>query len=365
MSKIKKRKTLSIVNCQLSIIAAIMLLAASCGDTAPKSNAEQSALPETATETPANNLLPTLLRNRAKMTLLSNIVESGGKVYTYFDENVPSEWIYTGQYKFAVVENTVIYTSSDGFEYPTELHCSDLKGNNVKVINNDINQYYVWIYGNKVIYAAKNQSYEHNKLFCYDVKTSKSTFLCETWAYNVVSCDNDYVYYKTDTPTVVGRIRWDGTDEEYLEGVTFPENVYKVENEHYYCVTSDYDFETGTGTTNVSVYSIENNQQEGKYTLNVNQLITIKEGFAYYGNKTGIYGINLLTDQTIWLAYIDTELPGNLTGTGFAVGYVYNGYLYFDANYEDDGFVMARLYKAPLIGGNMEYLNNEWAIGGD
>jgi len=353
----------------LAATAALMILAASCGQNATtKSNAEQPALSEskTATDTdaPANNILAALLRNRANMKSLSNIVESGGKVYTYFNENVPSEWIYTGEYSFAVVGSTMIYTSSDGFEYPTELHCSDLKGNNVKVINNDINQYYVWIYGNKVIYAAKNQSYEHNKLFCYDVKTFKSTFLCETSAYNVVSCNDDYVYYKTDTPSVVGRIRWDGTGEEYLEGVPFPEDLYKVEEETYYCVTSAYDYESGTGTTSVSVYSINNNKQEDTYTLNANQLITLKEGYAYYGNKSGIYGINLLTDQTVWLAYIDPELPGNLTGTGFAVGYVYGDYLYFDVNYEDDGWVMARLYKAPLIGGKMEYLNQEWAIGG-
>ena len=356
----------------LTATAALLIFAASCGDIAPKqTTAEQPALPEPETEivtepeTPANNILPTLLRNRAKMTLLSNIVESGGKVYSYFENNVPSEWIYTGQYKFSVVGNTMIYTSGNCFECPTELHCSDLKGNNVKVINNDINQYFVWIYGDKVIYSSKGQPYEYDQLFCYDVKTSKSTFLCETWAYNVVSCDDDFVYYKTDTPNVIGRIRWNGTGEEYLEGVTFPKDVYKVENETYYCVTTDYDSKTRTGTTNVSVYSIESNQQESKYTLDANQLITLKEGYAYYGNKTGIYKINLFTDQTIWLADIDPKLPGTLTDVGHTVGFVYGDYLYFDVGYdEDDIVIMARLYKAPLIGDKMEYLNKEWMIGG-
>ena len=66
MRKIKKRKTLSIVNLllslpkyQLSIIVAIMLLAASCGQTAPKSNTEP-ALSETETvtepDTPASEV---------------------------------------------------------------------------------------------------------------------------------------------------------------------------------------------------------------------------------------------------------------------------------------------------------------------
>ena len=353
----------------ITATAAWLILAASCGqNSTTKSNAEQPALSnsKTATETeaPANNILATLLRNRAKMTSLSNIAESGGKVYTYFDEHVPSEWMYTGEYSFAVVGNTMIYTSSDGFEYPTELHCSDLKSKNVEVIHPDINPYYVWIFGAMIVYAGKGPSNEYNKLFCFDVKTSKSTFLCDAWPYNVVSCDDDFVYYKTETPNVVGCIRWDGTGEEYLEGVPFPEDLYKVEEETYYCVTSEYDYESGTGTTSVSVYSIDNNNQEGKYTLNVNQLITLKEGYAYYGNKSGIYKINLLTDQTIWIADIDPDLPEALTGAGFAVGYVYGDYLYFDANYEDDGLVMARLYKAPLIGGKMEYLNQEWAVGG-
>jgi len=353
----------------LAATVALIILASSCGqNSTTKSNAEQPALPEsktaTETEAPANNILSALLRNRAKMKSLSNIVESGGKVYTYFDENVPSEWICTGEYSFAVVGNTMIYTSSDGFEYPTGLHCSDLKSKNVKIIHPDINSYYVWIFGDKIVYAAKGPSNEYNKLFCFDVKTSKSTFLCDAWAYNVVSCNDDFVYYKTDTPNVVGRIRWDGTGEEYLEGVPFPEDLYIVEDDTYYCVTSDYDFETGTGTTSVSVYSINNNKQEEKYTLSANQLITLKEGYAYYGNKSGIYKINLFTDQTIWIAEIDPELPGTLTGAGIATGYVYGDYLYFDVNYEDDGSVMARLYKAPLIGGKMEYLNQEWAVGG-
>jgi hypothetical protein len=295
------------------------------------------------------------------------MVEYGGKVYTYFSENVPAEWISVGHYTFAIAENAVIYTISDGFEYPDELQCSDLKGNNVKVIHKDVNQYRVWIFGNKIVYAGKNeQSGEHDQLFCYDVKSAKSTFLCQTRANHVVSCDDNYVYYVTDASNVVGRIRWNGTGEEYLENVPFPEDLYKVEDETYYCVTTDYDFETGTGTTNVSVYSIESNQQESKYTLDASGLITLKEGYAYYGNKTGIYKLNLFTDQTIWLADIDPKLPGTLTGAGGSVGYVYDDYLYFDANYEEDEvFVMARLYKMPLSGGKMEYLNNEWVIGGD
>ena len=348
---------------------ALLILAVSCGKNAPKSNGAQTPLSEKETETlaPSSNILPSLLRNRAKATSLSNIAEYGGKVYTYFSENVPAEWIDVGHYTFAIAENAVIYTISDGFEYPTELHCSDLKGGNVTVIHKDVNQYRVWIFGNKIVYAGKNQqTEEYDALFCYDVKTAKSTYLCATWATRVVSCDDDFVYYITDTPNVVGRIRWNGTGEEYLEGVTFPEDLYKVEDETYYCVTTDYDFESGTGTTNVSVYSIDSNQQEGNYTLDAYGLITLKEGYAYYGNKTGIYKINLFTDQTIWLADINPKLPGPLTGAGFAVGYVYGDYLYFDASYEEDEvWVMARLYRVPLNGGKTEYLNNEWVIGGD
>ena len=376
MRKIRTKMKFSTFNFQLSIIAAaIMIFAASCGDTAPKpTTAEQSALPEsepaTVTETPANNILPTLLRNRVKMTSLSNIVEYGGKVYNwdYFTGKVPSEWISVEQYKFAIAENTVIYTSSDGFEYPTELHCSDLKGKNVKVIHADIS-FPVWICGDKIVYAGKDQQTdEWNRLFCYDVKTSKSTFLCQTWTSRVVSCDNDYVYYITNAPGVVGRIRWNGTGEEHLEGITFPEDVYKVEDEQYYCVTTDYNWETDSGTTNVSGYSIESNQRKGNFTLDARQLITIKEGYAYYGNKTGIYKLNLFTDQTLRLSDIDPALSGTLSGAGFSVGYIYGDYLYFDALYEDgydDIFLTSKLYKVPLNGGKMEYLNKQWTNGGD
>ena len=357
------------------------MLAASCGQNpAQKKNATQPALHEsatataetvTATATKENNILPTLLRNRATATSsLNTMVEYGGKVYIwdYFSTTVPSEWISVEQPVFTIVENTVIYYSGDGFEYPVELHCSDLKGNNATVIHADV-AHKVWRFGNKIVYAGKNQQTEEwDALFCYDVKTAKSTYLCAISANRVVSCDDDYVYYVTDAPDVVGRIRWDGTGEDYLEGITFPEDLYKVEGEYYYCVTSEYDYESGSGTTDVSVFSINGNKQEGKFTIEANGLITLKDGWAYYGNKTGIYKLNLLANQTLRLADIDPDVLESLDCVGFSIGVVYRDNLYFDVNYEDgedDIFLMSRLYKMPLTGGKMEYLNKKWTSGGD
>ena len=171
--------------------------------------------------------------------------------------------------------------------------------------------------------------------------------------------DNEYAYYSNRNG--VNRVRWDGTEKEVLEGVKMPENLTKIEDDYYYCVVREWDNQV----TEISRYSIKDGKPEGKYTIDANQLIGIEEGWIFYGDKKGIFKMDMQDGKTVKLAdMVSFEVGYEFNSVGSLLAII-DGVSYFEVFvlYPDDPCAMVRLYKVPVNGGKMEYLDVEWEQG--
>ena len=251
-----------------------------------------------------DDILSKLLINSGKFIRLQDIVEYGGQVYATKNLSpcIPGCNPVPGYGEFAIIGDVIIYEDKEGFESPSELGRMDLQGNNRILIADDVSKGSVRIAGDRIVYLTRNFDWETTGVFWYDLKTSKITRLlneqdCKEFD-SVVSFDDDFVYYKTDWNSDVSRVRWDGTKAEVLQGIKMPENLYKVEGEYYYCLSSDWD----NSTAEISRYAINGGKPEGKYTISAKDIKHIVDGWAYFGNKTGIHKINLNDGTIIKLA---------------------------------------------------------------
>ena len=310
-----------------------------------------------------------LVTNGGKITTLKHIVQKGGQVYASGFLCKP-EWtpvpgvnIYTGG--FAVMGDAFIFTRPQGTGgFPTELYRSDLRGGRETAIARDLDSDGgVWVVGTRIVYATladTDTGYQRTGVFWYNVKESKSTRLLNALSdedsFSLLSADNDHVYYRLNPTDAPRRVRWDGTGDEAVRGLEFPFGLYAVEGQHYYCASVDY----SEDKTMLSRYSIEDGAMTGTYFIDAGGILALKDGFVYYGNKGGLFKMDMNSGQTTLLAPLAPKMPawgfGFLHGGGVSIG----NDLYFSASYEGSDSANTRLYKVPLSGGTMEYLGVEW-----
>ena len=308
-----------------------------------------------------------LLANSGRLSTLNHITEHGGQVYASGFlckpewNPVPGVNIYTGG--FVLAGDVFVYTRSQGTgAFPTELYRSDVRGGGETVITGDADSSGgVWAIGGKVLYTSvaetPNYEYVYTGVFCYDVTTSKKTRLLGALSaedfFSPVSFDDDFVYYRLRQSGDVRRIRWDGSGDEVMKGLQLPADVYTVEGQYYYCVSTDYDEDK----TKIHRYTTNGGSWAGVYTIDAAGLIAIQGGSAYFGNTEGIFKMDMDTGTTIRLAALVPKVQGWCFGTGTIIG----NDLYLSACYDsgEDG-ANTRLYKVPLDGGKMEYQNVEW-----
>ena len=322
----------------------------------------------------SDDIFSRLINNRGKSASFTHIAEHGGQVYASGFMSIPG-WnpvhgVDTYNGGFAIVGDVIIYQRPQGTDpFPTELYRSDLRGGNETVIAGDVLSYGgVWAAGNRIIFASITETpdydIESNGVYWYDVKTSQTTRLLpdlhDAFSFSFVSFDEDFVYFKISPAMEIWRVSWDGSHAEILNGVLFPDDFYKVEGKYYYCESIDYDADA----TEISRYSVKDGKKAGSYTVDATGLIAIKDGWAYFGNETGIYKINTNTGETFKLADLAPNVYGWSFG-GFEENSVIGGNLYFsacfaDVDFEKEGVHTNGLFKVQLNGGRMEYQNVGW-----
>ena len=331
----------------------LILSLTGCGGGAAKKNAEaiEAGSEHASALVLADNgeFLAKLLRNNAKLVRLDpvkEIREYNGQPYTSTDIGISGSK-YIPCDAFAIVGDAIVYTEYPGyFELPFELWRMDMQGGAKTLIAKNAKRFGVIFAGDRVIYEASNYPKEEDEtsgLFCYDLKTSKNTKLLDR-AYSVVSFDDDYVYFDDG---YVGRVRWNGGQVEFLEGVIMPEGLYKVEGDYYYCYNDN--------TDQISRYKVTDGMLTGIEPI-YGILWEIVDGWAYYVNEQmGLYKVNLTNGATVPLAefkpFEKSEntlgiVVGGMTGTSI--------YLYFIVEEEDDYVI--RWYKVPIDGGTMELI---------
>jgi len=323
----------------------------------------------------AADVIPKLLTGRGEIVPLNHISEYRGQIYASGFlcipgwNPVPGVNTYTGG--FAVVGDAVVYTRPQGSSpFPTELYRSDLNGGSETVIAGDVLSFGgVWAAGDRIIYVSVVETPDDelicNGVFWYDVNVSKSTRLLgkldDDEFFSLISFDDDFVYYRTSQASDVRRVRWDGTQAEALRGVEFPfpDGFYKVEGEYYYFATASYH----TVETELRRYSINSGKARGSYTIDT--ILAFKDGWAYYGDATGIYKINMANGEKVKLADLAPNVITVNSGIGFGWNVIIGDSIYFsasytDVDYEKDDVRNTGLYKVPLNGGLMEFQNVEW-----
>ena len=312
---------------------------------------------------PSTDILPTLLRNSGKIKPFSHVAEYGGKVYASGFQCLP-EWkpvagVTHPTGGFAVIGDALIYYCHPGYTSPSPitLYRSDLQGNNVKEITDALDNFgNVWAAGDRVIYSTINDDDVRTGVFWYDVKTSKSTRLLKEMPYDVtftlVSFDDEFVYYRTGNSRDLWRVRWDGTGRESAE-IHFPDDLYKIEGDNYYCVSVDND----ANTMAIHRYSIRNENNRASCILEALPLRAIKDGVAYFFKGSTIYKVDVNSGKRVNLASIPSKMPESQLIEWFIIG----DSLYIKArSYHKDNAFIVRIYKVPLSGGEMEYQNVEW-----
>ena len=312
-----------------------------------------------------------LLANSGRIVTLSHIVEHGGQVYASGFlckpgwNPVPGVDIYTGG--FAVIGDAFIYKRPQGTgAFPTKLYRSGLQGGNETEIIDDIDSYgSVWVADDRIIYASMadtpNDGYVCTGVFWYDVSAATSTRLLQALSsddfFSLVSFDDKFVYYRLSPAGSLRRVHWNGSGDEAMDGMEFPVDLYKVEGKYYYCVSVDY----SEDKTEVSRYSISNGNRASSYNIDAAGLLALKDGFAYFGNQTGVFKMDMGTGKTVKLAALAPRVPGRNFGFMFKGGVIVGDDLYFSTRYNGgEGAANTRLYKMPLSGGQMEYQNIEW-----
>ena len=358
----KKNKTLS-TGLAILLIISLTGCGSRGGEKQNVENIESIESVENAAEEQDNNgeLLTRLLINRGKMKRANSyIVEHRGQVYANDMVCLP-QWnsIYDGS-TLAVTDMAIVYTVPKGeFGIVSDLYRIDMKNNKKEMIAQDVNGNTIWIANEKVIYEnvsmnLQNYELECSGVFWYDLNTGKTSTLLDSSGL-LLSFDDDYVYFKASDGVVY--LPWDGSYRHERSGVEFPDDLYLVEGDHYYCVTEDsFDMET-----TIRGYSIHDRALKNSHTLRVSNLITLQDGWAYYGDVTGIHKLEISSGKVIKLADFVPNMDEY--GIGNVVGVILGDTLYFNANFGlDEGLYAAQLYKVPLNGGAMVDLERLWLL---
>ena len=334
--------------------------------------------PENNPEKEQENLLPKLLANHTKVASFKYFMAHDGQLYIQFAaQNAleKNDWRNAVGFRgFTIIGNSLFYVQPNGnYGYKVALYRTDLQGDNETEIDADVSLNDIYVVGNKIIYANQTEiteeEYTCKGIYCYDVTSSKTTLLMnekrsdDIGYFRPVSFDDDFVYYQSFSANDdICRIRWDGTDEERLFSVFWPEGLFQVDGHYYYCVSptwdnSDYD----SAETTVTGYSVQTGNKKAEYTVNAAGLIALKDGWAFFGNKNGIFKLDLDDGRTMKMANFAPNEKVNDPGV-FGNCIIGNA-LYFTVADYDEYVTRFRLYKVPLNGGGeMEYQGVEWSF---
>ena len=346
----------------ISFICATALVLSSCGGSgSKKQNIENLKNVESTTVEQSNDdILTKLLKNSAKMLRLDpdkGIMEHNGQVYysTYGEvSKIPGSTILPYYDGFAIIDDAIIYYKCQGIENARcELGQKNLQNGAETLILEDIYICDVWIVGNKVIYAKKHypEDSKTTGLFWYDLKTSKSTRLHKEMN-NVVSFDDDFVYFSENSVGDIWRVRWDGTQEEFLQDVKMPKDLYKVEGDYYYCMEifrdANYD-DWRKATTTISKYAIADGKPVSDYTVYTWGLLDIVDGWAFFTKNEGLFKINTTNGTMVLLANLTSF--ENMSFKDL-IG-VTRDNIYFEVMVNEEHDCFERRYKVPFDGGAM------------
>jgi hypothetical protein len=338
---------------------ALLLILSLVGCFGGGSNKNADGVASDLTENDSGDILAKLLTNHGKIVRLKDVVEHNGKVYADSDISIP-EWNAISDCSvFAIIGNTIVFNN---IGYPlSEIGRMDLNGGN-RIIFSDQDVTNACIAGEKIIYETRKIGWDFIGVFWYDMKTSKTTKLLDEKNCNefhsVVSFDDDFLYYQTGWNSDVSRVGWDGTQAEVMKDVKMPEYLYQVKGEYYYCVESDWYY----STTEINRYLITDGKPEGKYTIPAKKIAGIVDGWAYYGNNTGVYKLNMSTGETVILANMpDFEMECS----AYRLIGIFGNSIYFVLNCYDDDYCFLKMYKVSLDRGTIEYQDIEWSCGGN
>ena len=314
---------------------------------------------------PTIETLLALLRNSTKIIPFSHIVEHGGNVYSSSFRCMP-EWkpvagVTHETGGFAVVSDALIYYCHPGYTAPSpiELLRSDLQGGNVTKITEALDNFgNIYAVGDRVIYSTINDDFVRTGVFWYNVKTSQSTRLLNEMPYDVdftlVTFDDMYVYYQLSASGELWRVRWDGTGAQPFEEVKFPVGLYQVDEDYYYCISLNEE----ASETEISRFSMKDGFRTAIYSVKSKGLFTIRDGFPYFANETGIYKISLkYFDYALTQATFEPEI----SSCQFEGWQIIGEDLYFTVTcHQQENAYLVKLYKMPIKGGKVEYQHVEW-----
>ena len=307
------------------------------------------------------DMLSTLLMNHEQNFRFKEVVKYKGQVYTTPDLTLPDCTPVPDYGAFAIIGDKFFYIIGDSFESGAgELSYGDLKGENKTIIAGNAGKNIAWAVGNKIIYTTIVDEWTMSGAYWYDVKSSKTTRLlneadCEAFD-SFVAFDDNFAYYRKGSDVIC--IRWDGSEKKVVQDVNILEVITKIEGEYYYSVVTDED----NLTTIISRYSIRSGKTEGEYSFTKGNFMGIEDGWAYYSNLSGIFKRNMNDGKTAKIADMVSIETEHQVGRLLVI---VNGILYFEVYIYDDDEPCAkvRLYKAPINGGRMEYMDIERGVG--
>jgi hypothetical protein len=312
-------------------------------------------------------LLQRLTKNKGKEKSLELIAVHDGRVYSQLAWGSLSErgWQYVrGCEGLVIIGNSIIFMAKNE-EHTKELYRTDLQGGNETLIYSGIDYNYVWIMGDRIIFRTENEVSDDNvtfkSVFCYDPATSVTTRLSKETIdeYFVVpiSFDDNYVYYAKMSSGNDWRVRWDGTSDEELPFQLM--RTHLVEGDVYYAVSYG---EFADAPIGIEKFPINNNGQYGAFYIDHGWLIRIENGWAYYGYETGVFKMSMNNGDKVKLADL---APGETWhALGFKTSCIIGDDLYFNTEIADNQYGSYKLYKVPLNGGEMEFLDVAWEFGG-
>ena len=301
-----------------------------------------------------------LLANSAKIKEFGHIQQYKGETYACSYLSLPQWNAVAGSYmdSMAVINGYLYYTSLGGTgEISSPLYRSDLAGNGEDVIINPVDSWGLYYVDNKIIYSSSNEETGSGATYCYDTITSSTVRLFEYDSLHpeVVSCDDDFIYYQKEQLSI-WRISWDGSRNEAFSDWSLPPFIHTVDEKYFYVTDKGNYFVRG-----ISRYSVSGNNKNASYSLPFGVFfLTIHDGLVYFSGDSGIYKVDMDTKQEVKLS----DFPSECDGFGDFLAIVDDALFVtiWVETYEEHEDVdwNAKLYKAPLAGGEMEDMNKKW-----
>ena len=355
------------------IIILLLLVLSGCSGgsnrSGQQSKATEDSPPEISLEMLQENPQEYILqlnKNRHKVKKLELIVGHNGVIYSQLAWGSLQEkgWRYVRGYGgLAIIDNSIIYMVITD-THTRELYCSDLDGGNETLIFSGINYDYVWIVGDRVLFASENEvtnQVSYRNVFCYDPSTSLVTKLSkeplDQYFVFPISFDNHFVYYAKLSSSNDWRVRWDGSSDQEVPFRLQP--MHWIDGDDYYFLDSGEFADEPTGIERISM---ETHTTIGEYRIQHGWLIRIEDGWIYYGDTPGIFKMNAKTGDVVHLAEL---APGETWhALGFYVSCIIDNTLYFNTEVPDGSYGFYNLYQLPINGGEMEFLDVSWEFGG-